>query len=173
MRVGLGLPEKFGRRVFDEAIPPRRVLTEPLETDAASDGSSAGGGVAMPGSDDSSANATRQLDMDEEWARTSGGRRIRTESGASVPRRVPPEDIEVLKRMPALLRDPNWHPAALPLDAKRCLQIYNSKRARKMRRWFHARLIGKTNQHDRHDGPFVEVQPVYGDDSASASEAFQ
>ena len=32
-----------------------------------------------------------------------------------------------------------------------------------------ARLLGKTNQHDLHDGPPVEVQPVYGDDSASDS----
>ena len=35
--------------------------------------------------------------------------------------------------------------------------------------WVLARLLGKTNQHDRHDGPPVEVQPVYGDDSASDS----
>ena len=32
-----------------------------------------------------------------------------------------------------------------------------------------ARLLGKTNQHDLHDGPPVEVQPVRGDDSASDS----
>ena len=169
----IGCPERFGRRIYDDQIPPRRPLEEPLDTEASSDGSSSGGAAPMPGSDDSSHTATLELDMDEEWSRASGGRRIRNESGASVPRRVPSGDIEILERLPALLRDPTWHPAALPLDAKRCLQVYNSKRARRMRRWYYVRLLGKTNQHDRHDGPAVVVQPVYGDDSPSASEAFK
>ena len=169
----LGYPEKFGRRIVDEAIPPRRVLTEPLETEDPSDGSSSGGALPMPGSDDSSALATRELDMDEEWTRGPGGRRVRSESGASVSRRVPQEDIEVLTRLPSYFEDPTWHPASLSLEAKRCMQVYNSRRARRMRRWYLARLWGKTNQHDRHDGPPVEVQPVYGDDSATASEAFK
>ena len=124
----------------------------------------------MPGSD---VDLDEELDMDEEWTRTSGGQRFRNDSGAWVPRRVPPDDIEVLKGLPALFQDATWHPAALPLDAKRCLLSYNSKRTRKMRRWYYARLVGKMNQHDRHDGPATVVQPVYGDDSPSASEAFK
>ena len=59
----LSCQEKFGRRIFDEVIPPRRGLAEPLDTEAASDGSSAGGAAPMPGSD---VDMNEELDMDEE-----------------------------------------------------------------------------------------------------------
>ena len=38
-------------------------------------------------------------------------------------------------------------------------------------RWFLGRLLDKTNQHDRHDGPPIDVPPVHGDDTASEADS--
>ena len=79
-------------------------------------------------------------------------------------------DVEHLKSLETLLQDSTWHPAAIPIHAKRCLLTYNSRRARRLRRWHLARLLGTTNQHDRHSGGPIDIPPVYGDDTASEDE---
>ena len=160
-------PEKFRRREWDEDWPLRRTR-EPLLTDDESDGSGSDRAPSQ-GSNDPYAEASRDLDDDEQWARAPGGGRIIGVDGQPRRERVPCEDVELLKQFEGLLRNTSWHPAAIPLEAKRCLQIYNSRRVRRLRRWFLARLLEKMNQHDRHAGPPIEVPPVYGDDTASES----
>ena len=64
-----------------------------------------------------------------------------------------------------LLDDPQWHPAAIPLAAKRCITMYRSRRARRLYRRYLARLATRTNNHDKHSGDPITVMPVYGDDS--------
>ena len=83
---------------------------------------------------------------------------------------VPSADVEHLKSLEALLQDITWHPAAIPLHAKRCLLTYNSRHARRLRRWHLARLLGTTNQHDRHSGGPIDIPPVYGEDTAPEDE---
>ena len=162
-------PEKFKQRDWDEDVPPRR-NGEPLSTDAESDGSGSDS-VCTTGDDDPSAEATRLLGDDEQWARLTASARPRCSDGDFVKEDVPPIDVEHLKALDALLRDPSWHPAAIPLDAKRCLLTYNSRRTRRLRRWFLARLLDKTNQHDRHGGGPIDIPPVHGDDTPSEDEA--
>ena len=161
-------PEKFPGGIWDNDCPVRRA-SEPLGTDDESDGGTCSDSVPSVGSDDPDAEATRGLEDDQQWKRMPDGVRVRDAKGLPVPEVVPDKDVEVLKGLVPLLEDAKWHPSALPLDVKRCLQTYNSRRVRRLRRWLLARLLGKTNQHDLHDGPPVEVQPVYGDDSASDS----
>ena len=69
-----------------------------------------------------------------------------------------------LQELAELLKDRAWHPAAIPLQGRRCILQYNSRRARRVRRWYLARLLDRTNQHNQHDGPALEKKPVYGDD---------
>ena len=77
------------------------------------------------------------------------------------------EDLGHLRDLESLLRDPSWHPAAIPMAAKRCIVTRNTRRVRRLRRWRLARMTGKTNQHDRHAGAPVDIHPVYGDDAAA------
>ena len=77
------------------------------------------------------------------------------------------EDLCHLRDLESLLRDPSWHPAAIPMAAKRCIVTRNTRRVRRLRRWWLARMTGKTNQHDRHAGAPVDIHPVYGDDAAA------
>ena len=158
-------PEKVGRRDWDEELPTRR-SGEPLMTDDDSDGSGSETCPSM-GSQDEFADATRALGDDQGWERMACGSRARDDHNAGVPFDVPAEDVAHLKDLEFLLQDPTWHPSAIPLEPKRCILAYNSRRARRMRRWWVARMTGKTNQHDRHAGPPVEVPPVYGDDTPS------
>jgi hypothetical protein len=68
----IGCPEKFSHRLWDEAIPPRRKADEePLDTDAASDGS---GDEAAPsgGSTDPDEAHWRSFGDDEDWEREEG-----------------------------------------------------------------------------------------------------
>ena len=162
-------PEKFKKDIWDEKRPARR-SSEPLRTDDESDGS---GSDSAPsgGSVRSGAEEEAPLGDDEQWQREAGG--VRARNAQSQPQRqaVPADDVAVLKDLELLLQDPAWHPAAIPLKAKRCLQTYNSRRTRRLRRWFLARLLDRTNQHDRHDGPPIDVPPVHGDDTASESDS--
>ena len=165
----LQCPERFKQQDWDEDVPVRRD-GEPLSTDAESDGSGSDS-ECTAGEDDPLAEATRLLGHDEQWIRLPGGIRSRCSDGHPIKEEVPPVDVEHLKALDALLRDPSWHPAAIPLDAKRCLLTYNSRRTRRLRRWFLTRLLDKTNQHDRHGGGPIDVPPVYGDDTASEDES--
>ena len=60
-------PEKFKQREWDEDVPARRD-GEPLQTDDESDGSGSDS-ACTDCSDDPSADATRKLGDDEQWAR--------------------------------------------------------------------------------------------------------
>ena len=82
---------------------------------------------------------------------------------------VAAQEEEALGRLAQLLQDPQWHPSALPVDLKRLLLTSTSTRARRMMRWYYARLVGKTYMHDRHSGGPVTIQPVFGNDSDSDS----
>ena len=72
-----------------------------------------------------------------------------------------------MQELAALLRDPQWHPSALPIHLKRILLTCRSPIVRRMRRWYYVVLTNKTHMHDRHSGEPVSIQPVHGDDSSS------
>ncbi len=86
---------------------------------------------------------------------------LRDVAGAPVKRAMADEDLCHLRDLEGLLRDPSWHPAAIPMAAKRCIVTRNTRRVRRLRRWWLARMTGKTNQHDRHAGAPVDIHPVY------------
>ena len=68
----IGCPEKFSQKLWDEDVPPRRKADEePLDTDAASDGS---GAEAAPsgGSTDPDEAHWRSFGDDEDWEREEG-----------------------------------------------------------------------------------------------------
>lgn len=47
---------------------------------------------------------------------------------------------------------------------------HSSRRARRLWRWYLARLLSTTNQHDRHSGGPIDIPPIYGNDTASEHE---
>jgi endonuclease/exonuclease/phosphatase family metal-dependent hydrolase len=76
----------------------------------------------------------------------------------------------LLDHLEVLLEDPHWHPASLPPAIKQiiCGPGHHEKRVRVLRRRYLAKLLRKTNMHDRHNGPAVSTPAVYGDDEASS-----
>ena len=77
-------------------------------------------------------------------------------------------DMEELR---ALLQDPQWHPAAIPMHLKRRLLTCSGKAVRGMTRWFYTALTSKCYMHDRHAGDPVTIPPVYGDESPSEGDS--
>ena len=108
-------PEKWRRREYDEELPIRRT-GEPFRSDDESDGSCS---ASAPSDveDDPRAEETRNLSDDDQWPRSSA-------AVVSDAAKVPEADMEHLRQLEVLLGDADWHPAAIPVDAKRCLMQY-------------------------------------------------
>ena len=81
----------------------------------------------------------------------------------------PAQEAEAMEELGALLRDPAWHPCAIPVRLKRILCTSTTKLARCMKRWYYKALLAKSFLHDRHKGEPVTIPPAYGHDSGNDS----